>query len=424
MPYWQDNIHEDKVWEKINNIPDKTLWETHQDRKEKLLKLVKDNTTQRLRRSGYSYEEINEITSKLNPNALTIGFARRFATYKRATLIFKDLERITQILNNSEKPVQLIFAGKAHPADKEGQDLIKRIHEISMMPQFKGKIFVLENYNIAMSQYLVSGVDVWLNNPRRPMEASGTSGQKASVNGVINFSVLDGWWAEGYNQENGWTIGTNAEYNSYEEQDIADSQSMYHTLEDKIIPTYYNKNEEGISPKWIRIMKNSIISTGGKYSTARMLVDYTNNLYMPLCNLTKKYYKNVDTVAEYNLWKKNLYINWKDIKITQTNNLDNITIDAGNNIEVKCEVELPNVDLDNITVECYYGKILDNGIVENVSIIPMKLTGKDEENKKYEYTTKIELKTGGNYGYTFRVMPRHEMLLDAENLNLVKWVTK
>ena len=424
MPYWQDNIHEDKVWEKINNIPDKTLWETHQDRKEKLLKLVKDNTTQRLRRSGYSYEEINEITSKLNPNALTIGFARRFATYKRATLIFKDLERITQILNNSEKPVQLIFAGKAHPADKEGQDLIKRIHEISMMPQFKGKIFLLENYNIAMSQYLVSGVDVWLNNPRRPMEASGTSGQKASVNGVINFSVLDGWWAEGYNQENGWTIGTNAEYNSYEEQDIADSQSMYRTLEDKIIPTYYNKNEEGISPKWIRIMKNSIISTGGKYSTARMLVDYTNNLYMPLCNLTKKYYQNVDTVAEYNLWKKNLYINWKDIKITQTNNLDNITIDAGNNIEVKCEVELPNVDLDNITVECYYGKILDNGIVENVSIIPMKLTGKDEENKKYEYTTKIELKTGGNYGYTFRVMPRHEMLLDAENLNLVKWVTK
>ena len=424
MPYWQDNIHEDKVWEKINNIPDKTLWETHQDRKEKLLKLVKDNTTQRLRRSGYSYEEINEITSKLNPNALTIGFARRFATYKRATLIFKDLERITQILNNSEKPVQLIFAGKAHPADKEGQDLIKRIHEISMMPQFKGKIFLLENYNIAMSQYLVRGVDVWLNNPRRPMEASGTSGQKASVNGVINFSVLDGWWAEGYNQENGWTIGTNAEYNSYEEQDIADSQSMYRTLEDKIIPTYYNKNEEGISPKWIRIMKNSIISTGGKYSTARMLVDYTNNLYMPLCNLTKKYYQNVDTVAEYNLWKKNLYINWKDIKITQTNNLDNITIDAGNNIEVKCEVELPNVDLENITVECYYGKILDNGIVENVSIIPMKLTGKDEENKKYEYTTKIELKTGGNYGYTFRVMPKHEMLLDAENLNLVKWVTK
>lgn len=423
IPYWQDNIFKDEVWENINNIPNQELWGIHQQRKQKLLEIVKENTTNRLRRSGYSYEEINDITSKLNPNALTIGFARRFATYKRATLIFKDLERITQILNNADRPVQLIFAGKAHPADKEGQDLIKRIHEISMMPQFKGKIFLLENYNIAMSRYLVSGVDVWLNNPRRPMEASGTSGQKASVNGVINFSVLDGWWAEGYNQENGWTIGTNAEFTSYEEQDIADSQSMYHTLEEKIIPTYYEKDENGISEKWMKIMKNSITSTGGKYSTSRMLVDYTNNLYMPLCNLTKKYYENVDNVAEFNLWKKNLYTNWKDIKITQKNNLNNITMDAGNNIEVKCDVQLPNIDVNNITAQCYYGKILDNGVVENVSIIPMKLTSKDEENKIYEYTTKIELKTGGNYGYTFRVMPKHEMLLDAENLNLVKWIT-
>lgn len=424
IPYWQDNIHDDKVWEKINNIPNKELWDIHRQRKIKLLEIVKENTTNRLRREGYNYEEINDITSKLNPDVLTIGFARRFATYKRATLIFKDLERITQILNNQDKPVQLIFAGKAHPADKEGKDLIKRIHEISMMPQFKGKIFLLENYNIEMSRYLISGVDVWLNNPRRPMEASGTSGQKASVNGVINFSVLDGWWAEGYNQENGWTIGTNAEYNSYEEQDRADSQSMYRTLETKIIPMYYDRNKDGISETWMKTMKNSIISTGGKYSTSRMLVDYTNNLYMPLCNLTKKYYENIDNVAEFNLWKKNLYTNWKDIKITQKNNLNNITMDAGNNIEVKCEVQLPNVDISNITVECYYGKILDNGIVENVSIIPMKLENENEEEKIYEYSTKIELRTGGNYGYTFRIMPKHEMLLDAENLNLVKWITK
>ena len=423
IPYWQDNIHNDEVWENINNIPNKELWEIHRQRKIKLLEIVKENTTNRLRRSGYNYEEINDITSKLNPDVLTIGFSRRFATYKRATLIFKDLERITQILNNQDRPIQLIFAGKAHPADKEGKDLIKRIHEISMMPQFKGKIFLLENYNIAMSRYLVSGVDVWLNNPRRPMEASGTSGQKASVNGVINFSVLDGWWAEGYNQENGWTIGTNAEYSSYEEQDIADSQSMYHTLETKIIPMYYDRNKDGISENWMKTMKNSIISTGGKYSTSRMLVDYTNNLYIPLCNLTKKYYENVDNVAEFNLWKKNIFTNWKDIKITQKNNLNNITMDAGNNIEVKCEVQLPNVDISNITVECYYGKILDNGIVENVSIIPMKLENKNEEEKIYEYSTKIELKTGGNYGYTFRIMPKHEMLLDAENLNLVKWIT-
>ena len=424
IPYWQDNIHLDKTWEKVKDIPDQELWEAHMQRKEKLLNLVKDSTVNRLRRSGYSYEKINDIVSKINPNALTIGFARRFATYKRATLIFRDLERITQILNNQERPVQIIFAGKAHPADKEGQDLIKYIHEVSMMPQFKGKIFLLENYNIAMSRYLVSGVDVWLNNPRRPMEASGTSGQKASVNGVINFSVLDGWWAEGYNQYNGWTIGTNAEFDSYEAQDNADSESLYRTLESKIVPMYYNKDKDGMSSKWIETMKNSIISTGGKYSTARMLVDYTNNLYIPLCNLTKTYYEDIDNVAAFNMWKKDIACNWKDIKITQVNNLDNITIDAGNNIEVRCEVELPNINQENIDVEVYYGKILDNGIVENVSIIPMKLEKQDEETRKYYYVAKIELITGGNYGYTFRVMPKHEMILEPTNLNLVKWITK
>ena len=424
MPYWQDSMYQDKVWEKINTIPDEKLWNIHNERKAKLLKLVKENTTERLRRSGYSYEDINEIVSKINPNALTIGFARRFATYKRATLIFKDLERITQILNNADRPVQLIFAGKAHPADKEGQDLIKFIHQVSMMPQFKGKIFLLENYNIAMSRYLISGVDVWLNNPRRPMEASGTSGQKASVNGVINFSVLDGWWAEGYNQKNGWTIGNNSEYDSYEAQDQADSQSLYRTLEEKIIPTYYNRENSNIPQKWIGFMKNSILSTGGKYSTARMLVDYTNQYYMPLAKLTKKYYLDIDNVAEYNGWKKDLYRNWKDIKITQTDNFDNITIDAGNKIEVGCEVELPNIDIENIEVEVYYGKILENGIVENVSIIPMELTDSDEEQRKYYFTAKIELTTGGNYGYTFRVMPKNEMILEPANLDLVKWITK
>ena len=196
-PYWQDRIYSDETWKRIDKIPDEELWEAHKQRKIKLLKLVRDNVTARLKNNGVHYEKIREIVSGLNPDALTIGFARRFATYKRAALIFKDLERITQILNDTNRPVQIIFAGKAHPADKEGQDLIKYIHEISLMPQFKGKIFLLENYNINVARHLVSGVDVWLNNPRRPMEASGTSGEKASVNGVVNFSILDGWWAEG-----------------------------------------------------------------------------------------------------------------------------------------------------------------------------------------------------------------------------------
>ena len=200
---------------------------------------------------------------------------------------------------------------------------------------------------------------------------------------------------------------------------------MYYTLENKIIPTYYDKDSNGISKRWIEIMKNSIMTTGGKYSTARMLVDYTNNLYIPLCNVTKKYYKNLEQVTELNTWKQNLYANWKDISIEQfEDNADDITVDAGDEIEVKCAVTLPNIDVNHIRVEVYYGKFLENGAVQEVKVIPMKLDKKEEENKKYYYTAKINLTSGGNYGYTFRVMPEHEMILDSENLDLVKWIEK
>lgn len=424
IPYWQDRIYDDEVWKKISDVPNEELWKAHQERKVKMLAIVKENTINRLRRCGYNYDEIMKIVDCLDPNALTIGFARRFATYKRATLIFKDLERITQILNNKNQKVQIIFAGKAHPADKEGQDLIKYIHEISMKPQFKGKVFLLENYNIAMSKYLISGVDVWLNTPRRPMEASGTSGQKASVNGVINFSILDGWWAEGYNTKNGWKIGDSLEYSDYESQDRADSQSIYDTLENKIIPMYYEKDEYGISSRWMQTMKESIISTGGKYSTSRMLTDYVDKLYIPLCNLYNNYYADLGKVGELNEWKKSLKNAWDNIEITQENNLDNITLDAGNNIEVRCKVKLPNINKDNIEAQVYYGKISENGTVDDISIIPMELEEADEESKIYTYKAKVNLINGGNYGYTFRVMPKHEMILDSANLDLIKWITK
>ena len=423
-PYWQDKIYLDETWKRIKNIPNDKLWAVHLERKQKLVEVIKENTIKRLRRAGVSYDEVKEIVSNLGVNDLIIGFARRFATYKRATLIFNDIERITQILNDSERPVKLVFAGKAHPADRQGQDLIKYIHELSMKPQFKGKIFLLENYNIAMSRYLVSGVDVWLNTPRRPMEASGTSGQKASVNGVINFSVLDGWWAEGYDQTNGWSIGTNQEYSSYQEQDIADSESIYRTLENKIIPMFYDKNEQGISDRWVETMKNSIITTGGKYSTARMLVDYTNKLYMPLINLTNEHFNILERAVEYTSWKKDIYTNWKNITIEQEENPENINIDAGESIEVRCNVTIPNLSKDDIQVQVYCGRVSDNGTVDDVLVVPMKLVEEEPEYQRYHYSAKIQLQTGGNYGYTFRVMPHHEMLLDSENLDLVKWIER
>ncbi len=422
--FWQDRIHLEETWKDIDHIPDEKLWAAHMERKEKLMKLIKQNVTQRYVNSGIGYDQITEIVSHLNPNALTIGFARRFATYKRATLIFKDIARLTQILNDEKRPVQLVFAGKAHPADKEGQDLIKYIHEISLMPQFKGKIFILENYNIGNSRYLISGVDVWLNNPRRPMEASGTSGEKASVNGVINFSVLDGWWCEGYDGTNGWTIGTNASYNSYEEQDKADSNSLYHTLENKIIPAYYHQDKNGISKEWLTYMKNSIKTTGAKYSTSRMVIDYINQLYMPLCNLAKEKFEDLGQVAEFTEWKKNAKSNWNKIEIVQDRNVDNGKFVAGSKITVNCEVYLPNICEENVDVQVYFGQILENGTVRNVYTNTMNKIAENKENNKYTYEATIELKTGGNYGYTFRVMPKHPMLLDAENMNLIKWMTK
>ena len=422
-PYWQDKIYDNSVWESVKNIPDEDLWNTHLERKRKLIEIVKENTTNRLRRCGYSYEQINKITGGLNENTLTIGFARRFATYKRATLIFRDLERITQILNDADHPVQLIFAGKAHPADKYAQELIQYIHEISLKPQFIGKIFLLEDYSIGMSRYLVSGVDVWLNNPRRPMEASGTSGQKASVNGVINFSVLDGWWAEGYNAKNGWKIGNEVDYEDYDIQDNEDSNDLYNTLDKKIIPMYYDTDEFGISSKWVNVMKESIASTGGQYSTARMLVDYMDKLYIPLCDLTKKYYSDLANVAEFNEWKRKANYNWNRIEITQegTENVNNQTIDAGDSIVVQCKVKLPNLLKENVEMQVYCGQIMENGKLDKISVTNMELVNEDENDNLY-YEAKVKLNTGGSYGYTFRAIPRHKMILDSENLNLVKWM--
>lgn len=424
-PYWQDNIQSDEVWKDIQKIPNEKLWKEHQSRKIKLLELVKKSTTERLRRYNYSYEDIESMTEKLDPNALTIGFSRRFATYKRATLIFRDLERITKIFNEKDMPVQIIFAGKAHPIDQEGKDLIKFIHELSLKPQFKGKIFILENYNMGISRYLVSGVDVWLNNPRRPMEASGTSGQKAAVNGVINFSVLDGWWAEAYNQKNGWKIGINSEYKSYEEQDDTDAQSLYDTLENKIIPMYYNKNDKGISEDWLNVMKNCITSNSGKYSTARMLEDYLEQMYIPLCNLSKKHYQSLEDVFKFTEWKKVMKENFDKIEVIQSkSNYNDITVDAGNNIEVECKVKLPKrlINAEDIDAQVFYGKISSDGVVDDIRIDTMNYSGVDDDGL-HRYTAKIALKSGGDYGYTFRVIPKTDMMLDPMNFNLIKWIT-
>lgn len=422
-PFWQEQTYDAEVWNDIDNIPDKALWDAHMVQKQKLVNLVRKNIKTQKIRHGAPIDEINEIDKMLNPNALTIGFARRFATYKRADLIFKDLERITKILNDPQKPVQIIFAGKPHPADVQGQDLVKKIYEISEMPQFKGKVFILENYNMYVARYLVSGVDVWLNNPRRPLEASGTSGEKAGLNGVINFSVLDGWWFEGYNGNNGWAIGDDTEYTNYELQDTADSQSIYNVLENEIIPLYYEKDTDGdkLNNKWIKKMKESIKTVGGVYNTGRMIVDYLDRLYIPQINRINSPEYTPEKISEYITWEKEIRQKWGNIRITPNGNLDELVVNAGNKINLSCKVSLGDVDSNSVIVEVYCGKIDSNGKMVNSQFKEMDLTN-DLGNNEFEYSTEMVINNGGNYGYTFRVLPKHDLLISKHDLSLCSWL--
>ncbi|WJH37388.1 alpha-glucan family phosphorylase [Paenibacillus sp. CC-CFT747] len=273
---WVERQAESAVWESLRLLPDESLLKVHSSLKAKLIDLARRSLQEQRRRNGESEERIREAGTYLNPDALTIGFARRFATYKRANLLFKDLERLNRIVNHPERPVQFIFAGKAHPADHPGQDLIREIYRVSQMDAFKGRIVILENYDMSLARYLVQGVDIWLNNPLRPLEASGTSGEKAAMNGAVNFSVLDGWWEEGYNGTNGWAIEADphADWHTQEQQN---AESLYTNLEREIAPLYYERQEG--SPQWAERMKNSIGTLAPVYNTHRMVQDYTEHFY-------------------------------------------------------------------------------------------------------------------------------------------------
>lgn len=273
---WMERIDDMELWRKIYDVPDEVLWEVRRELKRKLVETARERVQQRFARMGWG-----QAPEVLENDVLTIGFARRFATYKRATLLFWDVERLKHILNRSDRPVQLVFAGKAHPADDPGKMFIQKVYQFSQQPGFAGKIVFLEEYDMYIGRRLTQGVDVWLNNPRRPMEASGTSGQKASLNGIPNLSVLDGWWPEAYNGKNGWAIGEEREYNSYDEQDWHDSQHLYHILENDLIPTYYDRGSDGVSRRWVQIAKEAIATCAPMFSTRRMVKDYANELYVP-----------------------------------------------------------------------------------------------------------------------------------------------
>jgi glycogen phosphorylase len=280
-PDWQDHLTEPELWARIDRVYDAELWETHRTTKASLVGFVRREVAAQRRRDNYSEDLVNAAATALDPEALTIGFARRFATYKRANLIFSDFERLKRLLLDPQRPMQLVFSGKAHPADRPGQDVLRTVYQASLSPELRSKIIFIEDYDINVGRHLVQGVDVWLNNPRRPQEASGTSGQKVLLNGGLNFSILDGWWAEAYDGLNGFAIGDGTTHVNNAEQDRRDAESLYRTLENEIIPLYYDRDEHGVPHGWCARMKRTIRTLGWRFNTHRMVQDYARECYLP-----------------------------------------------------------------------------------------------------------------------------------------------
>ncbi len=423
---WQENIHDPHVWEFVDKIPDEELWHVHSQLKSKMVKYIRSRLKKQYLANGFPLDEINRLNKQPDENAFTIGFARRFATYKRANLIFRDMARIERILNNKNMPVQIIFAGKAHPADRPAHEIIKHIHDICRTEGFRGKVFLVENYNMTLARNLVQGVDIWLNNPRRPLEASGTSGQKVCINGIINCSISDGWWCEGYNGKNGWVIGDNTLYDNEHHQDDADSQSLYSILEETVIPLYFDRNKHGIPEKWVRIMKESIRSLAPIFSTNRMVQDYTRKFYIPCIERVKKIHdSNYEFVRVLSVWKEKIRKSWPQVQIL-TEKERNIFMDqntkSGEAIALNAIVQLGSLSPEDVLVEVYYGRTEGQTIQQGESV-QMNVSGQ-LDSSTFHYSVSFSLSNGGEYGYSFRVVPKHPYLFNPYDMPLMKWVNE
>ncbi len=417
---WGSHVDEQAFWdEHIQDIPDEALWQTHHQCKEALIAYARNRLRQQHLRVGEGSLQIAEFHSMLNPDALILGFARRFATYKRAALIFRDVKRLQRILNNPERPVQIIFAGKAHPADDPGKALIEQIYRLSRSEEFRGKIILLENYDIDMARYLVAGTDVWLNNPIRPYEASGTSGQKAALNGQPNCSILDGWWSEGYNGKNGWAIGEEREYHDQNAQAEADSISLYRLLEDEIVPTFFERGPDGIPHRWIGYMKEAIRTCAPQFSMRRMIKEYTTRYYVPeeqqSMLLTQNRYERVRTLAA---WKERIRRGWQNLEIYIDGRRDG-QLSLGEGIDVRAWVRVNDLKPEDLSVELVYGEAKEELVLPHY-VLPMNYT-KREQDGSYRYDIRLKPDESGSIAYNVRVVPAHPELQEKYELGLIRW---
>lgn len=416
------NQSDPKAWEKIFEVEDSAIWEMRMRLKNKFINFVKRDFKARWLANQGDPSAVMKIVDKINPNALIIGFARRFATYKRAHLLFTDLDRLAKIVNNEQFPVQFIFSGKAHPADGAGQDLIKRIVQISRMPQFQGKIIFLEDYNMIVAKRLVTGVDIWLNTPTRPLEASGTSGEKAEMNGVLNFSVLDGWWYEGYrfDEKAGWALTDKRTFTDQSQQDRLDAATIYSMLENEIIPLYFAKNSLGYSPEWVQYIKRSIGHIAPHFTMKRMIDDYISRFYDKEAARFKRLSANGDALAkEIVAWKEKVAAAWDGVKVVSLDGVDTLGAagSTGKDIHISAVVDTNGLGKD-IRVEAVVYKLVD-GQEEFLERSEFKLDKIEGNIAHFSYDEK--LRNPGQLRYAFRIYPWNAELPHRQDFAYVRW---
>jgi len=412
-----------EYWSNIFNVPDQEIWNIRQAQRKDLIVFLRKRLMENLAKRQENPKNSIDMIEALNEDALTIGFARRFATYKRAYLLFKNLDKLAQIVNNPNMPVQFIFAGKAHPADKEGQLLIKHIVEVSKKKEFLGKILFIENYDMEIASKMVQGVDIWLNTPTRPLEASGTSGQKAIMNGVVNFSVLDGWFAEGYKENAGWALKEETTFENHQFQDELDAETIYDILEDEIIPTFYKRDKDGISAKWISYVKNTIAEVAPQFTTKRMIDDYIKLFYTKLINRSKELTENkFELVKKLSFWKKKIIREWENIEVVSMNIPDysNHAYKLGEKFVAEIRLNLHDLKPEEIGIEIIFGeKEFDQikNIFHKSEMVPVT-----SENNVVIYRTQIFVTRPGVFNYAFRMFPKNSMLPHLQDFNLIRWL--
>ncbi len=409
-------------WKKIHTVPDQTIWEIRNALRSELVKYVKNRVQTDMRRRQENPKTIARILGSMNENALTIGFARRFATYKRAHLLFTDTDRLKALVNNPGHPVQLIYAGKAHPADRAGQDLIKKIMEISKQPEFLGKITFVENYDMELAQKLVQGVDIWLNTPTRPLEASGTSGEKAIMNGVVNFSVLDGWWAEGYRPEAGWALPEERTYNEQPLQDELDTISIFNLLESEIVPIFYKRDKTGLPKEWILYVKNTISEIAPHFTMKRMLDDYVKLYYNKLISRSDKMKAgNNRLIKDIANWKRRMIRDWGNIEVLRVEVPDstNEPLDVGDVFKASVTLDLNGILPGDIGVEILFGQ-KENDEVKTIQF-HKELQLINTNSNKAVFAIEFPSEKAGVYDYAFRIFPKNELLPHWQDLHMVTW---